>query len=65
MRRLKFIIPMLLFGGACNAPSMVAPTTASDEPPSTSVAADSTSTPDALAEGEAGREGGIMMGSGG
>jgi hypothetical protein len=66
MRRLRFVFPVLLFTGACNVSSVVAPTTAAGEGPSTMVAADSTSATDAQAEvGTTRRDGGIVMGSGG
>jgi hypothetical protein len=63
MRRVKFIIPVLLFAGACNAPSMVAPTIASDDP-STSVSADGAWTADAPADTTQRGDSGILIGSG-
>lgn len=66
MRRLRFVFPMLLFTGACNASSVVAPTTAAGEGPSATVAPDSTSAADAPTEAGTERgDGGIMLGSGG
>ncbi|HYW13593.1 MAG TPA: hypothetical protein VE871_16650 [Longimicrobium sp.] len=64
MRRLKFVIPMLLLAGACSAPSTTGPTTDPHGTPSTSVAADSTMA-DPPADDTPQRDGGIMMGSGG
>lgn len=63
MRRLRFAVPLLLFTGACNAPSLLAPPTAVGERPSTSVASDTTSVADAPADAEGG-DGGILIGSG-
>ena len=61
MRRLKFIIPMLLLAGACTAPSAVEP--APDGLSSTSVAGDSADNFPADTTPERG-DGGILIGSG-
>lgn len=63
MHRLKFVLPILLFTGACNGSPVVAPTTTAGERPSTSVATDSTPGADAPADAEGG-DGGILIGSG-
>ena len=65
MRRVKFIIPILLFAGACNTPSVVAPKAAAGEPPSTSVAADSAPANDVSGDTTVQRgSSGILIGSG-
>jgi hypothetical protein len=64
MRRLKFIIPMLLLAGACSAPSAVEPTAAAGEAPFTSVISDNTAT-DSPADTTPQRgDSGILIGSG-
>jgi hypothetical protein len=65
MRRSKFAILMLVFAGACNAPSLVEPATVIEGGPAASVSPDSTS---AETPAEGGTERGaspITMGSGG
>jgi hypothetical protein len=65
MRRIKFIFPMLLFAGACDAPAVVGPAASVEDPSSTIVAVDSTWTSNATADSTPQRgEGGIMIGSG-
>lgn len=63
MRRLKFIIPMLLLAGACTAPSAVEPAARAGETPSTSIAdGPPTAFPADTAAGN--NDGGILIGSG-
>ena len=64
MRRLKFVIPMLLLAGACTAPTGVEPAAgAGGVAPSSTTSADST--PTDFPADTVSRDGGIMMGSGG
>ncbi len=64
MRRLKFIIPMLLLAGACTAPSPVEPTSAREKS-SASISVDSTSSETPADGGSERGASPITMGSGG
>jgi hypothetical protein len=64
MRRFRFVIPTLLFSGACNASALVGPTTPAEQSSSTITAVDSAWTADAPADSASQRENGILIGSG-